>query len=302
MALTRRGFLKLSGSTGVALAMAATLEQENALAEDSAAETSTAPQYGALIDISRCIGCHTCEGACKAANQLPAETEPPDQRKLTATRFTFVSKKKMPLADSKQTLTRFVKKQCMHCQEPACASACPVGALHKSETGAVVYDEDKCIGCRYCMVACPFDVPRYQWESAAPLIRKCQFCKTRTAEGLPTACSAACPAGTVKFGERSELLAEAAARIKANPEKYVDYIYGKDEVGGTSVLYLSNVPFEELGFRMDLPKDPLPERTHAVMSKLPALVLGMAVVLGAGTVLNVRNGGADGTKTTGGEK
>jgi len=292
MALSRRDFFKVGGSTGLALAMASALEQESA----SAASLGDS-QSGVLIDISKCIGCRTCEKTCKSANNLPAEIQAPSQRKLTAYTWTFVDKRLMQ-ASAKQTATRFAKKQCMHCVDPACVSVCPVGALQKSASGAVVYDESRCIGCRYCMTACPFDVPRYQWESATPLIRKCQFCSTRLQEGKPTACSAACPSGALTFGQRNELLAEAAARIKENPDRYVDYIYGKNEVGGTSVLYISNVPFEELGFRMDLPKDPLPERTHAVMSKLPALVLGLAVVLGTSTVLSGRglngNGNGDG--------
>jgi len=288
MAVSRREFLKLGGSVGMALALAGALEQESVQAE-----ATTSDQFGVLIDISRCIGCRTCELACKQANHLPPDSQPAGQAKLGARTFTYVDKRQITQDDGKP-ITRFVKRQCMHCIDPACASVCPVGALQKSDIGAVIYHDDRCIGCRYCMTACPFDVPRYEWESSAPLIRKCQFCFGRLEQGQPTACSAACPSGAIKFGKRSELLAEAAARIKENPEKYVDYIYGKDEVGGTSVLYLSNVPFEELGFRMDLPKEPLPQRTHAVMSKLPSLVLGLAVVLGAGTVLSGRTTNGNG--------
>jgi formate dehydrogenase iron-sulfur subunit len=292
MALTRRDFFKLSGSAGMAVAVAAGLEPETA-----AAEAASTEQFGVLIDISRCIGCRSCEAACKTANDLPPETESWEKRQLDARRFTFVDKRQIS-EETRQVMTRFVKRQCMHCLEPACASVCPVGALHKDANGAVAYDDEKCIGCRYCMTACPFDVPRYEWESTAPLIRKCQFCTTRLDSGQGTACSGACPAGTIKVGKRSDLLVEAEARIQQNPDRYVDYIYGKDEVGGTSALYLSNVPFEELGFKMNLPKDPLPERTHAVMSKLPALVMGMAVVLGTGTVLssraNKKNGNGNG--------
>jgi formate dehydrogenase iron-sulfur subunit len=288
MALSRRDFLKLGGSTGLALALATSLEQESVMAQAAVGQ-----QFGVLIDITRCIGCRTCEAVCTEANHLPPETQAPDRRKLTAHKFTYVAKQQVPQAD-KQILTRFVKRQCMHCLEPACVSVCPVGALQKSTSGAVIYQSERCIGCRYCMTACPFDVPRYEWESATPLIRKCQFCISRLDKGQPTACSQACPAGAIKCGLRSDLLAEAAARIKANPERYIDYIYGKDEVGGTSVLYLSDIPFEDLGFRTDLPKDALPQRTHAVMSNIPALVLGLAVVLGAGTVLTGRNGKLNG--------
>jgi formate dehydrogenase iron-sulfur subunit len=285
MAVSRRYFLKLGGCGGLALALATAMSPQSAVAEGA-----SSAQFGVLIDTTRCIGCRTCEAACKTANNLPAETQAPAERKLAANRWTFVDKRKIVQVDE-QLATRFVKRQCMHCLEPACVSVCPVGALHKAANGAVVYDDSKCIGCRYCMTACPFDVPRYEWESAAPLIRKCQFCVSRTAQGQPTACSAACPAGVVKSGLRSELLAEAEARIRENPTKYVDYIYGKDEVGGTAALYLANKPFEEMGFRMDLPKDSLPQRTSEVMGKLPPLVMGLAVVLGAGTLLTPRSGG-----------
>jgi formate dehydrogenase iron-sulfur subunit len=282
MALSRRDFFKIGGSAGMAVALSSALAHESALAT-----VGGGTQFGVLIDVSRCIGCRSCEKACLTANNLPAQTKLPGEYTLSGRQFSFVDKRQIA-QDDKQTATRFVKRQCMHCLEPACASVCPVGALHKGPNGAVVYDDEKCIGCRYCMTACPFDVPRYEWESAAPLIRKCEFCTGRTSQGQPTACSMACPAGAITFGERSDLLAEAAARIQAEPAKYVDYIYGKDEVGGTAVLYLSNVPFEDLGFRTDLPTYALPAHTQAVMSKLPALVLGLAVVLGAGTVLSHR--------------
>jgi formate dehydrogenase iron-sulfur subunit len=142
----------------------------------------------------------------------------------------------------------FVKRQCMHCVDPACVSACPVGALQKTDEGPVVYDCTRCIGCRYCMVACPFGVPKFEWGEPLPKIQKCTFCADRQAEGLEPACSAACPTGALTFGDRDALIAEAEARIEANPDLYVPHVYGRDEVGGTSWLYLSPVPFEELGF------------------------------------------------------
>jgi formate dehydrogenase iron-sulfur subunit len=142
----------------------------------------------------------------------------------------------------------FVKRQCMHCQDPACVSACPVGALQKLENGAVVYDCSRCIGCRYCMVACPFGVPKFEWAEALPRIRKCTFCVDRQDRGLEPACAAACPTGALTFGDRDTLIADAEARIEADPERYVHHVYGKEEVGGTSWMYLSPVHFEELGF------------------------------------------------------
>jgi Fe-S-cluster-containing dehydrogenase component len=153
---------------------------------------------------------------------------------------------------------RFIRQMCMHCDTPTCASVCPVGAVVKTSAGPVLYNEDKCMGCRYCMQACPFGVPRYQWDSALPRVRKCTLCNDRVAAGLATACATVCPTGATKFGDRDELIEEATARIRANPDKYVNHIYGVDEVGGTSVLLISDVPFESLGYRTNLSKEPLP--------------------------------------------
>ena len=136
----------------------------------------------------------------------------------------------------------------MHCLDPACESVCPVGALVKLPEGPVVYDDGKCIGCRYCMMACPFQVPKFEWESAVPLVRKCNFCADRQAAGLAPSCATTCPTGTLLFGERADLLKEAHRRIGAHPEKYYPQVYGEKIVGGTSVLYLTPVSFKELGW------------------------------------------------------
>ena len=151
-----------------------------------------------------------------------------------------------------------MRRLCMNCAEPACASVCPVGALRKTAAGPVIYEEDRCMGCRYCMVACPFSVPKYEWSKLLPRVQKCTMCPDRVQAGKPTACAEICPTGATKFGERDELIAEAQQRIRDNPGKYVDHIYGVSEVGGTSVLLLSSVPFEEFGYRADLTRDPLP--------------------------------------------
>jgi len=156
----------------------------------------------------------------------------------------------------------------MHCLEPACASACFVAALRKSEAGPVVYDADRCIGCRYCMMACPFGVPTFDWESALGRIQKCDLCADRTSNGGATACAEACPSGTVTFGHRGELIAEAWRRIDSD-DAYVRHVYGEHEVGGTSVLYISDVPFEALGFATTLPDVPLPEYTWKVTRLIP---------------------------------
>jgi formate dehydrogenase iron-sulfur subunit len=141
----------------------------------------------------------------------------------------------------------FLKRQCMHCLHPACVSACPVGAMHKLPDGPVLYNDARCIGCRYCMTACPFRIPRFEWDKPVGYIRKCHFCFDRLAEGLMPACVKTCPTGALQFGEREEMIALAEQRLKAQPERYIQHVYGKEEGGGTSVLILSAVPFAYLG-------------------------------------------------------
>jgi ferredoxin len=133
---------------------------------------------------------------------------------------------------------------CMHCQDPACASACLVGALKKTALGPVTYDASKCIGCRYCLVACPFSVPRYEWTKLVPFVKKCDMCGARQAQGQAPACVEACPVGASIVGWRDEILEEAERRILGD-SKYVKHIYGSEEAGGTSVFFISDVPFEK---------------------------------------------------------
>ena len=223
-------------------------------------------QKALLIDITLCIGCNACQAGCKEANHLP----PDEEKNLSPTAFTALSEHN----------GKFVRHLCQHCEEPTCVSVCPVGAFTKTADGPVLYDAYKCIGCRYCMQACPFRVPRYEWKSTKPRIQKCIFCHERLAKGQPTACSEACPTGATIFGNREELLLEAAKRISDNPDKYVTKIYGQKEVGGTSVLYLSPVPFEQLGFDVKLGETPMPLLTMSAMSKIPNVVTVGGVLLG----------------------
>jgi formate dehydrogenase iron-sulfur subunit len=169
----------------------------------------------------------------------------------------------------------------MHCQDPTCASVCPVGALRKTAAGPVIYDADRCIGCRYCMMACPFGIPRYEWNVAwAPKLNKCTMCAPRQAKGLQPACAEACPAQASIFGERDDLQREAQKRLRENPTGYVPHIYGEDEVGGTAVLYLSAVPFGRLGLPTHVPHDPLPIYTFRALLKIPPVVSLSTVLLG----------------------
>ena len=209
-----------------------------------------------LVDITKCIGCRSCEAACKQIHGFPAESE----AKLSPTALTVIEEHN----------GKFVRKMCMHCQEPACASACLVGALKKTAAGPVTYDASKCIGCRYCLVACPFSVPHYEWTKLVPYVKKCDMCATRQANGQPPACVEACPTGASTVGWRHEILEEAERRILAGG--YVKKIYGSEEAGGTSVFFVSDVPFEDLGF-VAPPRQPMPLLTASALGDVPAVVL-----------------------------
>jgi formate dehydrogenase iron-sulfur subunit len=210
-----------------------------------------------LIDITKCIGCRSCEQACKEIHRFPKETE----AKLSPTALTIVE-------DHGE---RYVRRMCMHCQDPACASACLVGALKKTAFGPVTYDSSKCIGCRYCLVACPFSVPRYEWTKLVPFVKKCDLCAARQVKGEAPACVETCPVQASIVGWRDEILEEAERRILGD-SKYVKHIYGSEEAGGTSVFFISDVPFEQLGF-VAAPKQPMPALSAAALADVPTVVL-----------------------------
>jgi len=279
--ITRRDFLKWSGAS--ALALTAIPAFDNVALADLMGADETA-QVGILIDTTKCVGCRQCQVACQTRNNLPplpekipAHTTYPDQ--LSANAFTHVEFFQTGGTMSAPVFTS-VKRQCMHCAEPACAAVCPVGAIVKTPQGPVTYDAEKCLGCRYCMAACPFNIPKFEWDSANPRIRKCDLCADRLAQGKLPACVAACPAGALTFGTRKELVAEAQARIGSQPDKYVPYIYGLSQVGGASILYLANVPFDQIGLNMNLPETPMPEYTIQIMEKVPSIALGVALLAG----------------------
>jgi formate dehydrogenase iron-sulfur subunit len=170
----------------------------------------------------------------------------------------------------------------MHCVEPACASACPVRALDKQATGPVAYDGSKCMGCRYCMVACPFSVPKYQYNSPLPVVRKCTFCFGRQAQGKLPACISVCPSGALTYGTRGRLLEEARLRVFGNPDKYTQHIYGEHEAGGTNWMYITDVPFEKLGFEVAVGDNSYPKLVKGalgvppvVMTLWPPLLMGL---------------------------
>jgi formate dehydrogenase iron-sulfur subunit len=261
--------------------------------------TTKSIEKGVLVDLTRCIGCRACQVACKSWNERSVKktvnrggyTNPMKLNSDTYTRIRFLD------GDNPQVPAwHFIRDQCMHCKDPACASACPVGAFKKLPNGAVTYDYDKCIGCRYCMIACPFSVPKYEWEKIIfPWVRKCTFCSDRMADDLTPACIKVCPTRTMFYGERDEVIAEAQKRIKEHPENYVDHIYGKDEAGGTSWMYLSAVPFEQIGFNTTIPAKRLPDNTWAMLREIPVKV--GVLVAGLSLIAWFRNRGNSGHDT-----
>jgi len=229
---------------------------------------------GILIDTTRCNGCEACVLACKQENDLGADTLRPGQQAvdgLSSTRFSTILR---------QPGGKFVRHMCRHCLEPACVSVCLVGAMQKTPEGPVVYDSELCMGCRYCLMACPYGIPRYEWDEAAPLVRKCTMCRSRLLDGKLPACVEACPTDVLQFGSRSDLLSVAHGRIDRNPDRYVPHVYGEKEVGGTSVLYVSSIPLGFLGLGGSPGEDPLPELTWASLKKVPTIVLVMGGLMG----------------------
>jgi Ni/Fe-hydrogenase subunit HybB-like protein/Fe-S-cluster-containing dehydrogenase component len=275
MQANRRDFLKAIGGISAAATAAATTHQAHA----SAAPHDSSACDGVLVDLTLCVGCRHCEYECTKANggdpgqledyedQSPFATQRrprPDQ--LTVVNAWDISPASQPTTGDDAPISSpvYAKLNCLHCNHPACASACIVGALKKQDNGAVTYDAWKCIGCRYCMVACPFQLPTYEYDNVfTPQVRKCQFCFDRTSQGKNPACVDGCPRQALLFGKRSELLQIAHKRINDAPDRYVDHVYGESEVGGTSWMYLSAVPFEDIGFLKLGPAAP-PALTEAI--------------------------------------
>lgn len=264
MDLDRRGFFQFLAA-GAATALAGHPAQ--AADHGSAANPDA---VGMLVDTTECIGCRKCEFACDQAHQLtgnPLEffedhTAFDRDRRMSDTAYTVVNR--IPDSENNEKPT-YVKIQCMHCLDPACVSACLVGSLQLNPDGSVTYDAWKCIGCRYCMVACPFEVPTYEYmKPLTPEIRKCDFCFERRAqEGVIPACAEMCPPMCLSFGKRSELLALAHQKIAANPERYVDHVYGETEVGGTAWMYLAGRDFDKLGF-LTFDEKTIPSTTETI--------------------------------------
>ena len=247
---SRRGFLKAVGTGAGALALAPV-----ALASSGAPSQVNNAELGMLYDATKCVGCKACMAACKRVNSeqgtLECDRAAFDQDALwdAPTDLTGNNRTIIKLYKESGQPWSYVKLSCMHCQNPACVSVCPVRALTKDRrTGIVDYNKDACIGCRYCQIACPFNIPKFQWDRALPQIVKCNFCKgTFLEKNGTTACASVCPSGAILFGQRKDLLQEARSRLQLNPGKYIQTIYGEKEVGGVNHLYLAGVPFAKLG-------------------------------------------------------
>ncbi|MHB8581505.1 MAG: 4Fe-4S dicluster domain-containing protein [Ignavibacteriaceae bacterium] len=246
---SRRDFLKTTAIAGTALS-GLSITSAKAAPKDILSED----RMGVLVDTTVCIGCRNCEWACKKAHDMPTQSldkysdrsvfnkmRRPDESALTVVN-------EYPNPQNSEIPTD-VKVQCMHCDHPACVSACIVGAFSKHANGSVTWDTNKCIGCRYCMVACPFQVPAFQFDKALnPQIKKCDFCFERTKVGKLPACVEICPVEALTYGNRNDLVKIAREHIRRNPEKYVNHIFGEYEIGGTSWLYLANQDFSKLQF------------------------------------------------------
>lgn len=227
-----------------------------------------------LFDATRCIDCRACMVACSVENNI----------EMDKTRIWVAG---LGITGEFPNLKReTMVYHCMHCEHPDCMSACPVGAYSKREDGPVIYNPNLCIGCRYCMNACPFGMPHFDYDKGiveGAFIDKCTFCPQRIDNGLEPACVATCPTDALEYGEREELIKKAHERIAAHPNRYIDHVYGEHENGGTSYLILSHVPFSELGLP-ELPEKPINEVSETVIAGTIPFALGWGAVLTAVTV------------------
>ena len=272
MSIDRRHFIKIIGLAGASLAVGKSFGSE--------IEKKGDVEFKAMLyDSSQCVGCQACEKACAAAHQLP---EPKDEPKVGIIRKTSETQRSAINIFNTSKGEVFNKTQCMHCNEPACAAACLTQAMYKTKEGPVIWRGDKCMGCRYCMVSCPFDVPKFEYHSSNPIIQKCDMCYNRIIKGQIPSCAEACTGGAVIFGTRRELIAEARKRIAKSPKDYYEDIFGENEAGGTSNLYVSPVPFNEVGFKTNLQNTSYPALSKgflytvpSVFVLLPPLLLGI---------------------------
>jgi Fe-S-cluster-containing dehydrogenase component len=279
--MDRRGFLKTSlVAGGTAVAGNRVQAQESASPEEF---------VGILVDTTRCIGCRACEVACGEAWNMHVpdvldDNALADERDTSERQYTVINRFETDKGEV------FVKKQCMHCYQAACAVACPTVAMQQTKKGPVIWHGNRCLGCRFCMVSCPFDVPKFEYNDWNPELVKCTMCFERLEQGRKPACVETCPTDALMFGTRVKNLEIARHRIYSHPDDYVHHIYGEHEVGGTGYIYLSAVPFEQLGFRTDLGRTPYPEYTREFLYAVPSILFGVPAFLLALSALTDRSG------------
>ena len=287
--LSRRGFIKggLAGTVAVTVL-------KNKETQASGSFEGYPDSMGVIVDLTRCVGCRSCEAACNKEQGLPEPEKPFDdfsvfdhmhhgqKRRTDESRYTVVNRYEVSGLDH----PLFRKKQCFHCNEPACLTSCFVNAYTKTPEGAVIYNSKVCVGCRTCMIACPFYIPTFKYSSAfKPRIMKCIFCyDTRLKEGKAPACVEACPQEALTFGKRSDMLEVAKQRIRMEPGKYVDHVYGEHEAGGTSWMYISPAPFDQVGLSTHVPKEPVLNYVKGFLAIVP-MVLTIWPALFAGFYL-----------------
>ncbi|MGD0585329.1 MAG: 4Fe-4S dicluster domain-containing protein [Oryzomonas sp.] len=232
---------------------------------------------GVLADTTRCIGCRSCEAACNKEQHLPEPDLPFNDtsvfehtRRTDEKAYTVVNR--YTTEDGGGPVFR--KMQCNHCNEPACLTSCFVNAYTKTKEGAVIYNKKVCVGCRTCMVACPFNIPAYSYSSAFdPVIKKCILCyDTRVKFGRPPACVEICPREVFTFGLRKDMIKLAHERIKETPDRYHDHVYGEKEVGGTTWLYLSRPPVEQIGLDTHLGNEPIISNVKEFLGMVPMVL------------------------------
>jgi len=270
MSIDRRKFFKVAGITGLSFMGLNTSGAPVSEEEDT-------EFYGVLYDSNICIGCGACEKACAQAHDLP---EPEDKPEVGVVRKTSINQRCALNSYETSEGEVYVRNQCMHCNEPACAAACLTKAMYKTKEGPVIWRENKCMGCRYCMVSCPFDVPKFDYNSTNPKIQKCDMCYDRIKNGEIPVCVETC-GDALFFGTRRELITEARRRIAETPEMYVEKIYGETVAGGTGYLYLAPVPHNELGFTRPLQNSSYPSLTKGFLYSVPSVfVLVPTLLLG----------------------
>ena len=272
-AINRRKFLKGSLLGGTALSIMGKSKKADAVESFGGYPNS----MGVLVDLTRCVGCRTCEAACNKEQGLPQPAQPfndlsvlDHKRRTSEGAYTVVNRYEIPGKEH----PLFRKIQCNHCQEPACLTSCFVHAYRKTPEGAVMYDPTVCVGCRTCMIACPFYVPAYSYSSVLnPVIKKCIFCyETRLKFGRPPACVEACPRQVLTFGKRKDLITIGHERIRRHPDIYENHLYGEKEVGGTSWMYLSSAPFDQVGFDTELGTQPILSYVKEFLTIVPMVL------------------------------